>query len=279
MYAQRRVFQRAGEAGIKVMLDGQGADELLGGYHYFIAARLGSLLRKGRFAAAVRLFWNASRLSAVGASWLWLRAMDFVLPSNLQVPLRRWVEKDLMPSWLNSKWFAENGVEARSPSYSGARDVLREALYHALTETSLPGLLRYEDRNSMAFSIESRVPFLTPSLVNFALALPEQYIIGPDGTTKAVFRRAMRGIVPDAVLDRRDKIGFATPEKDWLFVLRPWVGRVLASESAMQIPAMDVKEIQREWDRILRRGRPFDFRVWRWVNMIVWVEKLGVSIE
>lgn len=279
MYAQRRVFQRAGETGIKVMLDGQGADELLGGYHYFIAARLGSLLRQGRLDEAVQFLWNASRLPGVGAWWLWLRAIDFLLPSNLQVPLRRWLKKDLTPSWLNSRWFKSNGVEARSPSYTPARDVLRQSLYHTLTETSLPGLLRYEDRNSMAFSIESRVPFLTPSLVNFVLALPEQYIVAPDGTTKAVFRQAMRGIVPDAILDRRDKIGFATPEKAWLSMLRPWVGHVLASETAMQIPAVDARKIQREWDGIVRGHRPFDFRAWRWVNMIVWVEKYAVRIE
>src|SRR5205807_3214015 len=90
---------------------------------------------------------------------------------------------------------------------------LRHHLEETLVETSLPMLLRYEDRNSMAFSIESRVPFLTMPLVDFLLRLPEEHLIGRDGTTKNVFRQAMRGLVPDTILDRRDKIGFQTPEQ------------------------------------------------------------------
>ena len=62
-----------------------------------------------------------------------------------------------------------------------------------------------------------------PEFVNFILSLPEDYIVGRDGTSKAVFRHAMRGIVPDCILDRRDKVGFATPEQTWLLRLQDWV--------------------------------------------------------
>ena len=82
-----------------------------------------------------------------------------------------------------------------------------------LTRSSIPHLLRYEDRNSMRFSIESRVPFLDVHLVEYLFSLPEEYLISDAGCSKYVFREAMRGIVPDAILDRQDKIGFATPEK------------------------------------------------------------------
>ena len=160
IYAQRRVFRQAHEAGIKVMMDGQGADELLGGYHYYIAARLGSLLRQGRWTEGLRLVRNASTLPGVGMLWLCLRAMDFLMPSSLQVHMRRLVKKDLVPSWLNLKWFQEHGVEMRSNSYTSGKEVLTDSLYQDLAMLSLPSLLRYEDRNSMAFSIESRVPFL-----------------------------------------------------------------------------------------------------------------------
>lgn len=144
----------------------------------------------------------------------------------------------------------------------------------------MPGLLRYEDRNSMAFSIESRVPFLTPALASYVLALPEEYIIASNGTTKAVFRRAMRGIVPDTILDRRDKIAFATPERKWLLTLRPWVNRVLASEAgAVQIGALDIEEARREWERVVSNEKPFDFRVWRWLNTIAWAQRFSVEIN
>ena len=160
-------------------------------------------------------------------------------------------------------------------NYTTARDVLRDSLTRSVRET-LPRLLRYEDRNSMAFSVESRVPFLTPDLVCFLGRLPEKYIIAPDGTSKAVFRKAMRGIVPDVILDRRDKIGFLTPEHRWLSVLDGWVGAILDSDAAHEIPFLNLGVARREWDSIRRGRRPFDFRIWRWVNLIRWTEKLSV---
>ncbi len=129
----------------------------------------------------------------------------------------------------------------------------------------------------MAWSIESRVPFLTPALAEFVLALPEEYLISPDGVTKHVFREAMRGIVPDAILDRRDKIGFATPEKKWLTELGPWVGEMLHPERVRRIPALNAAAIGREWRAVLTGTRPFDWRVWRWVNVVRWAETWEVT--
>ena len=129
----------------------------------------------------------------------------------------------------------------------------------------------------MASSIESRVPFLTPALAEFVLRLPEEHILGQDGTTKNVFRQAMRGIVPDAVLDRRDKIGFATPEQRWLKTLRPWVEQTLASDRARSIAALHLPAVTRDWQAVLAGTSAFDFRVWRWVNLIRWAERFDVT--
>jgi asparagine synthase (glutamine-hydrolysing) len=270
IYAQRRVFELAHEAGIKVMLDGQGADEMLGGYHTFVAARLASLARQGKLAQALEFAHRASNTPGRGKLWLW--AGEFLVPPTLQGPLRRVVGQELMPAWLNATWFAERGVRTQPAKYTfgNSSEVLREQLQRALSRTSLPMLLRYEDRNSMAFAIESRVPFLTPQLVQFVASLPEEYLIDRDGLTKAVFRNAMRGIVPDAILDRRDKIGFATPERAWLLEHRVLVERALGSEITTSTPALNVKGLRAEWTSILKNRRPFDFRVWRWVNFIEW---------
>jgi len=124
----------------------------------------------------------------------------------------------------------------------------------------------------MAFSIESRVPFLTWELVSFALSLPEEFLIDDRGATKSVFRRAMRGITPDPILDRRDKIGFATPEHDWLRVLQPWVESVLGSAAAAGIPALDPVGVRRAWEDMLAGRAAFDWRFWRWINLIRWTE-------
>ena len=277
IYAQYRVFQRVRETGIKVMLDGQGADEILGGYRYNMSARLASLIRQGHWIQAIQFLHQASKWPEAEKLWLGIRSMDFLMPNSAQKFLRKMVGRDLTPHWMNGDWFAERGVVPSTVHYTSKKDVLKANLHDTLTDSILPHLLRYEDRNSMAFSIESRVPFLTPQLVEFMFSMPEEYIIAPDGTSKAVFRKAMRGIVPDEILDRRDKIGFATPEKTWLTTMEDWTTRTLEDESADVISAINLDGMTREWD-LIRQGKVnFDFRVWRWVNLIKWVKQFGIT--
>src|SRR6185503_8028116 len=106
---------------------------------------------------------------------------------------KRWFHHWMMPAWLNGRWCRDRGVGLSPSNGRRERDAMREELRQTLHTSSLPMLLRYEDRNSMASSIESRVPFLTPALADFLLRLPEEYILGGDGTSKNVFRQAMRG--------------------------------------------------------------------------------------
>jgi asparagine synthase (glutamine-hydrolysing) len=277
IYAQHRVFRLARDAGIKVMLDGQGADEMLGGYRWYLAARLASLLRHGRLGQAWTFLQHARRLPGAGGTDLCLRAGGLLAPDGVRTLGRQLVGKDFVLPWMNERWFTQQGVAPASTPSTAGRDVLRQELRQSLLATSLPMLLRYEDRNSMAHSIESRVPFLTAPLAEFILRLPEEYLISPEGTTKSVFRLAMRGLVPDAILDRKDKIGFATPEHSWLLHLRPWVDKVLASDAARAIPALRIAELRREWQAVKAGLRPFDPRVWRWVNCIRWSDRLQVE--
>jgi asparagine synthase (glutamine-hydrolysing) len=277
IYAQMRVFRLAQEAGIKVMLDGQGADELLGGYRVALAARLASLLRQGQWGAAYQFLRRASALPEVQRQMLLARALGVLALAGLPV-VPKWSRKRyLFPPWLNAAWFVAQGVMARPIWHAQQRHVLREHLWQALTENSLPMLLRYEDRNSMAFSIESRTPFLTPALVNFVFSLPEAYLIAADGTSKAVFRRAMHGIVPETILERRDKIGFATPERSWLIRLQPWANNVLHSDTARSIAALHLDVVQQQWQGVLTGQHAFDFRCWRWLNVIYWAQQFQVS--
>ncbi len=273
IFAQLRVFQLAREHGIKVTLDGQGADEYLGGYPTYVAARLASLIRRGQFVQALRFLQHLGKDREFGRRGMLLRAAGLLLPEVLQAPARRLVGEQLYPPWLKADYFRERGVEPAPRNGVQGPDLLIERLSSTLTDLSLPGLLRYADRNSMAFSVESRVPFLTPALVEFVLSLPESYIIAPDGTTKAVFRRAMRGIVPDPVLDRRDKIGFTTPQEGWLRDLGGWVDQILSSDMAAAIPAIELSAIHADWQR-LRAGQGGEHeRIWRWVNLIRWAEQ------
>jgi asparagine synthase (glutamine-hydrolysing) len=278
IYAQFRVFRQAQELGIKVMLDGQGADEMLAGYHWYVGVRLASLVRQGRFAEAVRFGRASARRWGIPMGRLVGWAGELLLPECLHGSARTMLGRDHGPPWLNVDWFRERGVTMDGARKGLAGPSLRACLAESLIRRSLPQLLRYEDRNSMAFSIESRVPFLTPKLVEFALALPENYLLDAGGRSKAVFRAAMEGLVPQSILDRRDKIGFATPERQWLKELEPFVRRTLHSEAALEIPVLNVQEAGKQWDRSATRGAR-ETPDWRWLNLVEWARRFAVRFD
>jgi asparagine synthase (glutamine-hydrolysing) len=276
IYAQYRVFRLAREAGIKVMLDGQGADEMLAGYRFYQAARLATLLRRGHWRQSIRFLHRAAQQPGSSQRRLLLQAGGLLAPALKPLALAC-AGKNLMPAWLNRSWWQRQDMRLPRSRPLHEPEVLRRQLAQALLETSLPMLLRFEDRNSMAHSIESRVPFLTTALVELVLQLPEEYLLDEDGVSKSIFRRALRGLVPDVILDRRDKIGFETPERAWLLELRPWVEKTLNGVVAHAVPVLVHKEVVRHWQGVIAGKKAFDFQVWRWLNFLRWAELYDVS--
>lgn len=275
IYAQYRVFRLAREAGIKVMLDGQGADELFAGYSYYLADRVARLLAGGRFPTAYRLVSALSTLPTANAREIALSAARSVVPFASRTFVRTLAGRPLVPEWLDRSWLDEHGVVVTDP-YRAIRGDLR-AHRISTVRGNLRTLLRHEDRNSMASSIESRVPFLTPALAEFAAGMPDDYLIAPDGTGKLVLKQSLRGLVPDPILDRRDKIGFATPEANWLRTLDPWVNEVFASEAARAAGPLRIDAARRSWLEIRDGRRPFDPTAWRWLNLIRWVDRFAIE--
>jgi asparagine synthase (glutamine-hydrolysing) len=203
--------------------------------------------------------------------------VGYFLSRRIRGVVKRFFGTNRPPDWLDEAWFVERGVPVESAGDYTVISSLRATLLEAFTRSSLPLLLRYEDRNSMAFGLESRVPFLTPRIVAFIFSLPEQYVVDSDGTSKRVFRSAMRGIVPDAILDRKDKLGFAMPEQSWLEAMHSWSARVLRSDAAHAIAALRFGPLLREYEAVLSGRRPFDWRIWRWLNLICWSEQLAIQ--
>lgn len=281
IYAQYRVFRLARENGVKVTLDGQGADELLAGYWGYPGQRTASLLMRGNLVGA----WKFLRAKA---SWpgsptgeTLRRAVREMIPDWLIPFALRVAGRNPTPQWLDLSAFRQAGtlftpLDERFRLYPGCRDRVRQILAYQLTWEGLQMLLRHGDRNAMAFSIESRVPFLSREMAEFCLSLPEEYLIDMKGRSKSVFREAMRGIVPDEILDRRDKIGFATPEQEWLATLSPWVEEILNSDS--EIPYLKLDVAKTEWRDILEGKKRFDWRVWRWLNYISWAQQFRVTV-
>ena len=267
IYAQYRILAMARDAGMTVMLSGQGADEILAGYDRYLAARAASLLRSGRWRDASRLVRSAVTPVVGGPSSALRGAVRFALPRGL-VRLGRAMRRGDREPWLDRRWFADRGVVEELPWSASGRQVMRELLAHNLTETQVETLLRYEDRSAMSLSLENRVPFLARPLVELLFSLPEEYLLAPDGTRKSVFRAAMRGIVPDAVLDRREKVGFSVPVKAWFDALQPWVKRHLGRASAL--PGIRGDILRRQFEPNL---------VWRSVSLSHWADRFGATFE
>jgi asparagine synthase (glutamine-hydrolysing) len=269
MFSQYCVFEGAAGAGLKVMLDGQGSDEMLAGYGgsdaplYAGLMRRGSLLRLGQEVLSFR-----QRQGAVPVSQLVIAArnvfpmLDALLPARVRA-------HPPAPRWLRA-----------SPSFERSLGASRDLGMHLedqLLATSLPALLRYEDRNSMAWSIESRVPFLDYRLVEFVAGLADELKFSR-GLTKVVLRDALNGVVPEPVRNRRDKMGFVTPEREWLKGPgRAWfLGGV--REAADAAPELfDGDAVVREAEEIADGRASFSFLPWRVLCFGRWL-KLNSSV-
>jgi asparagine synthase (glutamine-hydrolysing) len=284
IFAQWCVFDQARRSKIKVMLDGQGADEQLAGYHGGFGYYCASLLRHGRFGLLCRTLWErrrfhgasiGSQLSALARPFLTRRWMDVARRQQ-----QRWADRD----WLNSEAFATscraedsfNAAIARE-SFRAIRDI-GELCVVMMQSTSLPMLLHYEDRNSMAHGVEARVPFLDHRLVEFSIGLGSAHKMH-GGETKRVLRRAMTGILPEAISQRRDKLGFATPEAVWFRgPLRSMIeGGV--EETLRRYPGLLNAGGTRQLVHDMLEGRrALDSRLWRIVNIGVWGRVFAVSL-
>jgi asparagine synthase (glutamine-hydrolysing) len=197
-------MRAAADAGVTVLLDGQGADEIFGGYRTQVAWAVPELVRAGRVTDAARIIARLllqDRLAGAAA------LSQPLLPPSLRDSLRARTKggRGLRSEQLRDVAAARPAT--RVTSFDGLRRLL-------LTSRGLPELLRYEDRNSMDHSIEARVPFLDHRLVELALALPPATLVR-GGVSKSVLRQAMAGIVPAPVLARKDKVGFETPGSGW----------------------------------------------------------------
>lgn len=203
------VMRLARQNGVTVVNDGQGSDEYLGGYLHSIYRIIGAHLKHFNIAKAVALLHNVSARENFSFS----KKLDFLLKSVATAALS---EQQVYE--LESRKFED--VLAGKISLS-LRDcdtnAFNNCLYHLLFHTTLQPILHFEDRKSMAYSIESRVPFLDHRLVEFAFTLQTEDRVSPKAETKYILREGLKSILPQAVYERKDKKGFVTPgEVEWL---------------------------------------------------------------
>lgn len=269
--AQWQVMKDVAGAGVRVVLDGQGADELLGGYPALIGAHLADLGRAGAWRRAYRE-GRAARAAGLGSLPALLgRACLEPLPAPLRAVLSRFVQRQLhgVHPDLAGYW----RPAPRAPRAAGPDALMDAALATLLRATSLPALLRYLDRNGMAWSIEPRVPFLDRRVVaaSRALAGADRF---RDGIGKRVLRDARWSRLPSVIAARRDKLAFTTPERAWWRgPLRTWAADMLDPSSVRRHGVLDPAVVGRVRDGLHRGDEP-PAALWRWINIELWMQSL-----
>lgn len=283
IFAQWCVFERAGAEGIKVMLDGQGADEQLAGYHAMFPIYYRQLIRSGHGLSLLKTIADRRRLhgatlrgeltglaiALTPAPWL-----GYAVRRVRHHEQRNWISADLERA-TKSDLTPFHAAVARDAL--GPIDGLGRACRAHVQTTNLPMLLHYEDRNSMAHSVEARVPFLDHRLVEFSIALGNAHKMSC-AETKSILRRAMKDVLPPAVRDRTDKLGFATPEQVWFSgPLRRYVLEGI-DDALQRFPEFfDAAGLRKMGRDMLDGGRPFDFKLWRAVSLGIWGRVFAVT--
>jgi asparagine synthase (glutamine-hydrolysing) len=287
-YVQWRVMRAASEAGVKVLIDGQGGDEVFGGYAKFRYAYLASLARSGRLSTFTHEF---SAMVLQGDRYvLDLRNGYRYLPKSLRGLLQvdsilkhvvkaDWgrIVSDL--STPGTRWALNvSGSKSRTGERGvGSTAMQRIQVDDILTDT-LPQLLRFEDRSSMAFSIEARVPLLDHRLVEYGISLPDDLKVR-GGWSKYALRESMRGLMPESVRLRASKLGFAAPDRLWLSQdlraqVADFIGGDLRCQKYVEVDAL------RQWyasDGAARSSTASYLGLFRIMSLEAWMRVFNVS--
>ncbi len=253
-YAQFQVMREATKH-VTVLLDGQGADEMMAGYipYYFVYLR--QLRAQGMTAAAGELAKSLDVLYRLGRFKL-----------KAKVKLKKTIP---VTQLMNREFVAEHKGERYVSEGANLKKRLVEDLFH----NSLPSLLRYEDKNTMRFSLEGRVPFLDKEVLKFIFSLSDEAII-KDGWNKRVLRDATRGLLPESINRRRNKIGFTTPQVEWFMRLKNHFYNIFLSESFANRPYVNQSEVIAAFEGWIKGANDVDtMTFWRLINLELWMRE------
>ena len=212
VYAQYKVFELAGQHNVKVLLDGQGADETLAGYHKYYKWYWQELFRNRKLFRNKEL--KAAKEIGVQEKFGFKNIIAAYFPAFATVTL----ENQYLLKAIKHEGLTKDFVKLQSKeAYYTTPDhfTLNGALHFNTCIHGLEELLRYADRNSMANGREVRLPFLSHELVEFIFSLPANYKIR-NGWTKWLLRETMKNKLPDSIVWRKDKVGFEPPQKKWM---------------------------------------------------------------
>jgi asparagine synthase (glutamine-hydrolysing) len=277
IFAQWSVFAAAGSNGIKVMLDGQGADEQLAGYPHYHGARFATLFRQYDWLELARDMQATSATHGHGLVWAVMWLADAILPSTMRRSLRTLMGVDkTTPAWLDMDRLGARAYDPMRDDFAKPLSI-GELSYQQLTHTNLQMLLHWEDRDSMAHSVEARVPFLDHQLVEFVLGLPDSYKLHR-GITKRVMREGLQGILPEAVRVRTSKLGFCTPEEYWIRNEAPAKFEAAVADAIKTTEGILRSEALEYTKNVIAGSNRFDFSIWRMISFARWMKQFNVKL-
>jgi len=265
--AQWCVMKLAKENKVLVVLDGQGSDEILAGYHpYKWYILLDSIKRKN----LVEIIKNYKfLLEAVQSYRKTTNKSFFEFIKQISKSKFRSSKGDssYAKKYLTDEFLNSNLNELTLSLPLKFNNKLENKLYQDTYFSSLQKLLQYEDRNSMAFSIESRVPFLDYRLVEFVFSLPIKFKINK-GWTKYILRKSMKGVLPEKIRCRKDKMGFVTPQDLWVKEIENDVRGIVNSFSKREY--VKSEEIPKILDEYYNGNNSLGKLVWKMFCLELW---------
>jgi asparagine synthase (glutamine-hydrolysing) len=258
VFAQLQLFRAARDHGVQLMLSGQGGDTMFASSTDQLLRAVLAHLRRGRWTYAKALLKATAHLPQGSFRQVARVAARTVLPGALQKLAKR-LARPPHPGWLKPEWFELDCA----PPMSG----------HGLP------MLRFEDRNSAACSIVNRMPLLAVEIQDFVDSLPPEYIVTADQPMKSIESAAMRGLVPDAILARKERAGFPVPVREWLAELAPWVETNMTDVSCL--PFLEQRQVRQVWDSVRSQNAsvPAAFLIWRWIFLSGWLRYLNVRLD
>lgn len=269
------VFQLAKKNNIKVLLNGQGADEYLGGYGQLKTIYYLQLLKKGSIKKFIKEVKNAGDISYFGG----LKNVSYLMLPNFlkKVLTKRMGSTNHVRNLVSLEKLQADEIHPFYNTKFNKRSVIENLKFYMFF-SPLPRYLRWEDRNSMAHSIEARVPFLDYRLVEYCANQPVENLYSND-TTKLILRSGLKDILPEKIKNRQDKMGFITPEERW--VKENYTSEIREQlEYAIHNTQDIIKpEALEYFDKVTKGEIHFDYTYWRLILFSKWMKCFDVNVK
>lgn len=265
LFASWMVYKEAARSKIKVLLNGQGADEIFG-YDYMAAFYFKELFVKfkwGKLFTEIRAF---KKKQAAHSTRFTLKLFAFLLaPKFLKSKLILFNDKTINKSYFH-KYHRGSTFNERFFDTKTLNDSVRNHLTMKLNH-----LLRVEDKNSMKFGIEGRVPFLEKGLVHQAMETPSKYKVR-DGEVKSILKESMKGLLPELVYKRNNKVGYATPMDEWLRsdLLSATIDELLSSKEQPMEKYLSINKVKTLWAEHKEGNKDHSTPIWKYLYLTKW---------